>query len=59
VYDVSPLEICDVLVVQPYILKHHTMYDSRTHNVIVSLEGHLYILPEVALTIINPLILEK
>jgi hypothetical protein len=27
--DVSPLEVCNVLLGQPYLWKHHVVYDSR------------------------------
>jgi hypothetical protein len=34
--------------------KHHVVYESRPHSVIVSLGGHLYRIPEVVLTIVPP-----
>jgi hypothetical protein len=52
--DVSPLYFCDVLLGQPYMWKHHVIYESRPHSVIVTLGGHLYIILEVALTIVPP-----
>jgi hypothetical protein len=39
--------------------KSHAIYESRTHNFIVTLGGHLYRVPEVALTTATSLILEK
>jgi hypothetical protein len=45
--DVSPLDVCDVLLGQPYMWKHHVVYESRPRSVIVSLGGHLYRIPEV------------
>jgi hypothetical protein len=33
---------------------HHSIYESRPCNVIVTLGGHLYIIPEVFLTIVPP-----
>jgi hypothetical protein len=46
--DVSPLEVCDVLLGQPYMWKHHVVYESRPHSVIVTLGRQLYRIPEVA-----------
>ena len=40
--DVAPLELCDVLLGQPYMPKHHAIYDSWPCNVIVTLGGQLY-----------------
>jgi hypothetical protein len=52
--DVSPLDVCDVLLGQPYMWKSHVVYESRPHSVIVTLGGHLYRIPEVVLTIVPP-----
>jgi hypothetical protein len=52
--DVSPLDVCDVLLGQPYMWKRHVVYESRPHSVIVSLGGHLYRIPEVVSTIVPP-----
>jgi hypothetical protein len=52
--DVSPLDVCDVLLGQPYIWKCHDVYESRPHHVIVSLGVHLYRIPEVVPTTIPP-----
>jgi hypothetical protein len=30
--DVSPLEVCDVILGQPYLWKHHVVYESRPHR---------------------------
>jgi hypothetical protein len=43
--DVSPLDVCDVLLGQPYMWKRHVVYESRPRSVIVSLGGHLYRIP--------------
>jgi hypothetical protein len=51
---VSPLDVCDVLLGQPYMWKQHVAYGSLPHNVIVSLGGHLYRIPEVVSTIVPP-----
>jgi hypothetical protein len=52
--DFSPLHVCDVLLGQPYMLKHHIVYESRPHSVIVSLGSHLYRIPKVVSTIVPP-----
>jgi hypothetical protein len=35
--DVSPLEVCNVIFHQPYLWKHHALYDSRPSSVIITL----------------------
>jgi hypothetical protein len=50
--DVSPLDVCDFLLGQPYMWKRHVVYGSRLHSVIVSLGAHLYRIPKVVLTTI-------
>jgi hypothetical protein len=57
--DVSPLEFCDVRLGKPYMWKHHTIYESQPHNVIVTLGGHIYKVPEVAMTSSTSLISKK
>jgi hypothetical protein len=44
--DVSPLEVCDVLLGQPYLWKRHVVYESRPHSVIITLNRKLYRIPE-------------
>ena len=44
--DVAPLEVCDVLLGQPYMCKRHAIYESQPHSVIVTLGGQLYRIPE-------------
>lgn len=46
--DVSPLEVCDILLGQPYLWKRHVVYESRLHFVIISLGTKLYRILEVA-----------
>jgi hypothetical protein len=46
--DISPLEVCDVLLGQPYLWKQHVVYESRPHSVIITLGRQLYRIPEVA-----------
>jgi hypothetical protein len=45
--DVSPLEVCDVLLGQPYLWKCHFLYESRSCSVIITLNKKLYRIPEV------------
>jgi hypothetical protein len=52
--DVSPLDVYDVLLGQPYMWKRHVVYESRPHSVIFSLGGHLYRITEVVSTIVPP-----
>jgi hypothetical protein len=47
VCDISPLDVCDVVLGQPYMRKRHVVYDSRPHSAIITLGGHLYKIPEV------------
>ena len=44
--DVAPLEFCDVLLGQPYMWKHHVVYESRPRSVIITLSKRLYKIPE-------------
>jgi hypothetical protein len=48
--DVAPLDVCDVLLGQPYMWKCYVVYEARPRSVIVSLGGHLYRIPEVVPT---------
>jgi hypothetical protein len=52
--DVSPLDVCDVLLGQPYMWKRHAIYESRPRSVIITLGGHLYRIPEVVPTTAPP-----
>jgi hypothetical protein len=45
--DISRLEVCDVLLGKPYFWKHHAMYESRLHSVIITLSIQLYRIQEV------------
>jgi hypothetical protein len=58
-YDISPLEVCDVLLGQPYLWNHNVLYESRPHNVIITLGRQLYKIPEVAPPIAISLISAK
>ena len=40
--DAAPLEVCDVLLGQPYMWKCHAIYESWPHSVIINLGGQLY-----------------
>jgi hypothetical protein len=44
--DVSPIEVCDVLLGQPYLWKCHAIYESRPRSVIITLNRKLYRIPE-------------
>ena len=52
--DVAPLDVCDVLLGQPYMWKHHAIYESRPHSVIFTLGGMLYKIPEVVPATVPP-----
>jgi hypothetical protein len=39
--DVAPLEFCDVILGQPYLWKHHDVYESRPRSVIITLNRKL------------------
>jgi hypothetical protein len=47
--NVSPLEVCNVLLGQPYLWKRHVVYESRPHSFIITLNGKLYRIPEEVL----------
>jgi hypothetical protein len=57
--DISPLEVCDVLLGKPYLWKHRVVYESRPHSVIITLGRQLYRIPEVALPTAISLIFAK
>jgi hypothetical protein len=44
--DVAPLEVCDVILGQPYLWKRHVVYESRPRSIIISLNRKLYRIPE-------------
>jgi hypothetical protein len=43
--DISPLEVCDVILGQPYFWKRHDVYESRPTSVIITLGRKLYKIP--------------
>jgi len=45
--DISSLEVCDVLLRQPYLWQCHVVYESRPRSVIITLGRQLYRIPEV------------
>jgi hypothetical protein len=45
-FDITPLKVCDVLLGQPYLWKHHDVYDSRPRSVIITLNMKLHRIPE-------------
>jgi hypothetical protein len=54
VCDVAPLDVCDVVLGQPYMWKHHVVYECRPRSVIIILGGQLYRIPKVVPTIVPP-----
>jgi hypothetical protein len=44
--DVGPLEVCNVILGQPCLWKHHAVYESRPRSVIITLNRKLYRIPE-------------
>jgi hypothetical protein len=44
--DVVPIEVCNVLLGQPYLWKRHVVYESRPRSVITTLNKKLYRIPE-------------
>jgi hypothetical protein len=44
--DVTPLKVCDVILVQPYLWKCHDVYESRPCSVIITLNKKLYRIPK-------------
>ena len=42
----APLEVCDVLLRQPYMWKRHVVYESWPRSVIITLGGSLYQIPK-------------
>jgi hypothetical protein len=54
VCDLAPFDVGDVVLGQSYMWKHHVVYESRPRNVIITLGGHLYRIPEVVSTTVPP-----
>jgi hypothetical protein len=46
-WDVATLEVCDVLLGQPYLWKCHVVYESMPRSVIITLNKKLYRIPKV------------
>jgi hypothetical protein len=46
--DLAPLEVCDVLLGQPYLWKRHAVYKSRPRSVNITLGIQLYRILEIA-----------
>jgi hypothetical protein len=53
--DVSPFEVCDVVLGQPHMWIFHVFYESKPHSVIFTLGGKLYDVLEVVPTIVDSL----
>jgi hypothetical protein len=45
--DVAPLEVCEVILGQPYLWKCHAIYESRPCNFIITLNRKLHRIPKV------------
>lgn len=45
---IAILEVCDVLLREPYMWKNHVVYDFRCHTTVIYLGCKFYIIPEVA-----------
>jgi hypothetical protein len=56
---VSPIEVWNVLLGQPYMWKHHVAYKSRPCSVIITLGDQLYRVPEALPTTVVSLISTK
>ena len=52
--DVSLVEVCDVLLGQPYMWRCHAIYESQPHSVILTLGDQLYKRSKVVSTIVPP-----
>lgn len=48
--DVAPLDVCDVLLGQPYMYQRHGVYESRPRSVTIKLGEKRYRIPEVCPT---------
>ena len=57
--DVSPLEVCDILLGQPYMWKFHVVYESRPYSVIITLGKKLYRIPNTLYATVVSLIITK
>jgi hypothetical protein len=57
--DITPLDVYDVLLGQPYFWKCHDMYESKTHSVIITLGRQLYRIPKIAPPTVIYLIFSK
>jgi hypothetical protein len=52
--DVSPLKVCNVILGQPYLWKHHVVYESRPRSVIITLNKKLYRIPRQSHLVLFP-----
>lgn len=57
--DVAPLDVCDVLLGQPYMYQRHGVYESRPRSVTIRLREQKYRIPEVNPTYTASLISAK
>jgi len=56
--DASPLEVCNVILGQPYLWKQHNVYVSSPHSVIITFNKKLYrilmVVPYIVISLISP-----
>jgi hypothetical protein len=52
--EVPLLEVCDVILGLPYLWKHHVVYESRPHNVIITLKKKLSKISKVVPNVFSP-----
>jgi hypothetical protein len=57
--DIFPLELCDVILGQPYLWKQHIVYETIPRSVIITLGRKLYMILEVSPPTIISLIYTK
>jgi hypothetical protein len=57
--DVVHIEVCNVLLGQPYLWKHHVVYEFRLRSVIITLNMKLYRIPEAVPPSVISLIFAK
>jgi hypothetical protein len=58
--DFSPLKFYNVILGQPYLWKHHVLYEFRPHIIIITLNRKFYKIPEaIPLSVISLIIAKK
>ena len=59
IYDVAPLDVCDLLLGQPYMYQRYGVYESRPRSVTIKLGENRYRIPKVCPTQDTSLITAK